>query len=239
MMNVCHCPNLNLLQERVRRDKRFFLETEEGAMYSKVFKSLRFNHLVNHHMDMDMLIKDRIIPEKWMNSVYRHQWQLLLRADQGVDRGPQSMTSAEFDKLCLRCGRTLNSGGQPHMWRWTGFNMGLDLIITFDNYCVSLKRSLTTSGSSEHEALLANHKKRHIFYRVSVVSLNSQKQVAYQAETGVKSLTLLKNHTHEILSIDKTKATFPLLLSFNFAVTTPLNVRKEDTEDILEIENIE
>merc|ERR1719348_511509 len=90
-----------------------------------------------------MLLKDRIIPEMWTSKVYRHQWQLLLRADQGVDRGPQSMTDAEFEKLCLRCGRTLNSGGQPHMWRWTGFNMGLDLIITFDDYTISLKRSLT------------------------------------------------------------------------------------------------
>ena len=96
----------------MKRDKRFFLETEEGAAYAKVFKSLRFNHLVNHHMDMDMLLKDRIIPERWSSKVYRHQWQLLLRADQGVDRGPQSMTDTEFEKLCLRCGRTLNSGGQ-------------------------------------------------------------------------------------------------------------------------------
>ena len=29
-----------------------------------------------------------------------------------MDRGPQSMTDLEFEKLCLRCGRTLNSGGQ-------------------------------------------------------------------------------------------------------------------------------
>ena len=59
-----------------------------------------------------LFFKDRIIPEKWTSKVYRHQWQLLLRADQGVDRGPQSMTDSEFEKLCLRCGRTLNSGGQ-------------------------------------------------------------------------------------------------------------------------------
>jgi BTB/POZ domain-containing protein 13 len=70
-------------QDRVEKDKRFFLETEQGAPYAQVFKKLRFNHLVNHHMDMDMLLKDRIIPDKWMNKVYRHQWQVLLRADQG------------------------------------------------------------------------------------------------------------------------------------------------------------
>merc|ERR1719266_1483964 len=213
-------------QERVKRDKHFFLETEEGAPYAKVFKSLRFNHLVNHHMDMDMLLKDRIIPEMWTSKVYRHQWQLLLRADQGVDRGPQSMTDSEFEKLCLRCGRTLNSGGQPHMWRWTGFNMGLDLIITFDNYVISMKRSLNASGNAEHEALLSNHKKRHIFYRVSVVSCNAQKQVTYEANSGIKSLTLGRNQTYELLQINKKKANFPLLLSFNFAVTTPMSVKE-------------
>ena len=119
------------------------------------------------------------------------------------------------------------------MWRWTGFNMGLDLIITFDDYTISLKRSLTASGNVEHEALLSNHKKRHIFYRVCVVSLNSQKQVVYQANSSIKSLTLSRNQTHEILQIDKKKATFPLLLSFNFAVNTPLNI-KEETDDSID-----
>ena len=80
----------------------------------------------------------------------------------------------------LRCGRSLNTGGQQHMWRWTGFNMGLDLIVTFDDWHLSIKRSLNSTGSNEHEAVLSNHKKRHIYYRVSVVSLNSQKQVSYQ-----------------------------------------------------------
>lgn len=116
------------------------------------------------------------------------------------------------------------------MWRWTGFNMGLDLIITFDNFTVSLKRSLAALGNVEHEALLANHKKRHIFYRLSVVSLNAQKQVVYQADSGINSLTLSRNQTHQVLSIDRKRATFPLLLSFNFAVTTPLNMKKIDDE---------
>lgn len=227
-----------MFKERVKRDKRFFLDTGKGAPYAKVFKSLRFNHLVNHHMDMDMLLKDRILPDRWMHPVYRHQWQLLLRVDQGVDRGPQGMSTKEFEEMCLRCGRTLNSGGQPHIWRWTGFNMGLDLIVTFDNYTVSLKRSLSSSSNVEHEALLANHKKRHIFYRLSVVSLNSQKQVIYKAETSIEPITLSRNQSHEILHIDKKKATFPMLLSFNFAVTTPLNVKQEEsnTDDAASIE---
>ena len=72
--------------------------------------------------------------------------------------------------------------------RWTGFGMGLDLIVTYNMGYISLKRNLGISASSagggggagaggEHEALLSNHKKRHVFYRVTVVSLNDQKQV--------------------------------------------------------------
>ena len=56
------------------------------------------------------------------------------------------------------------------MWRWTGFNMGLDLIVTFDDWHLSIKRSLNSSGSAnEHEAVLSNHKKRHIYYRARYV----------------------------------------------------------------------
>ena len=36
------------------------------------------------------------------------------------------------------------------------------------------------SGNGEHEALLSNHKKRHVYFRVSVASLNEQKQVMIQ-----------------------------------------------------------
>ena len=98
------------------------------------------------------------------------------------------------------------NGNQPHMWRWTGFNMGLDLIVTFDNFGITLKRSLNTSGNVEHEALLSNHKKRHLYYRVSVVSLNGLKQAVYQASSGIKAVTLNKNQTHEMLKVDKRKA---------------------------------
>ena len=33
------------------------------------------------------------------------------------------------------------------------------------------------NANGEHEALLSNHKKRHVYFRVSVASLNEQKQV--------------------------------------------------------------
>merc|ERR1719219_1433157 len=147
-----------------------------------------------------------------MSKIYQRQWLMLLRVDQGLDRGPQTLTDDQFNDSCLRCGRSLNIGGQQHMWRWTGFNMGLDLIVTFDDWHLSIKRSLNSSGSAnEHEAVLSNHKKRHIYYRASVFSLNAQKQVSYEVNSGVQSISLGRNASHEMLKIDKTKATFPLI----------------------------
>lgn len=63
------------------------------------------------------------------------------------------------------------------MWRWTGFHMGVDLIVTFDNHTLTLKRNMTSTASNDHEAMLANHKKRSVLYRVRVASVNEQKQV--------------------------------------------------------------
>ena len=56
---------------------------------------------------------------------------------------------------------TNSLSSDQHMWRWTGFNSGLDLIITYDKYRLSMKRNM----ESDHEALTSTQKKRHIAYR--------------------------------------------------------------------------
>ncbi len=65
---------------------------------------------------MDMLLKDRIIPKKWMHKVYRQQWQTMLKVDQGIDKGPKTMSEEEFNENCMRCGRTLNSPGKTFVY---------------------------------------------------------------------------------------------------------------------------
>ena len=78
-------------------------------------------------------LPSRLVPDSWMSATYYTRWMTLLRLDSGIDRGPQDLTAETFDRECLRCGRTLNGDGQ-HMWRWTGFNSGLDLIVTYDKH---------------------------------------------------------------------------------------------------------
>jgi len=196
---------------------KYFLESESASSYLSVFRNVRLPHLINHHMDVGMLVSDRIIPEDWMSSIYYARWMTLLRLDSGMDKGPQDLDEETFNRECLRCGRTLNTDGQ-HMWRWTGFNSGLDLIVTYDSYKLTLKRN----NASDHEALTSNHKKRHIVYRVTVVSMNEQKQVVYRESSGIQECSLGKNESVSMLSLAPLNTTFPLLLSFNFCVSTPL-----------------
>jgi len=185
-------------------------------------------------MDVEMLVSDKIVPESWMSSTYYTRWMTLLRLDCGIDKGPQDLDEETFNRECLRCGRTLNTDGQ-HIWRWTGFNSGLDLIITYDNYRLTMKRNIAV----DHEALTSTHKKRHVAYRVTVVSLNEQKQTIYKETSGIKQASLGKNDSCVMLEMDPVMTVFPLLLSFNFCVSTPLispNLR-EDEDEVNQVEN--
>ena len=168
-------------------------------------------------MNVEKLVSDKIIPESWMSSTYYARWMTLLRLDCGIDRGPQDLDEESFNRECLRCGRTLSNNDQ-HMWRWTGFNSGLDLIITYDKYRLSMKRNM----ESDHEALTSTQKKRHIAYRVTVVSLNDQKQTVYRETSGIKQASLGRNGSCLMLEMDPNLTNFPLLLSFNFCLSTPL-----------------
>ena len=196
---------------------RYFLDTDEAKQFLAVFRNIRLPHLINHHMNVEKLVSDKIVPESWMSSTYYARWMTLLRLDCGIDRGPQDLDEESFNRECLRCGRTLSNNDQ-HMWRWTGFNSGLDLIITYDKYRLSMKRNM----ESDHEALTSTQKKRHIAYRVTVVSLNDQKQTVYRETSGIKQASLGRNGSCLMLEMDPNLTNFPLLLSFNFCLSTPL-----------------
>ena len=148
-----------------------------------------------------------------MEPVFRGQWRNLLRMDHGstdIGPNPNDVDEDTFLRNCLRCGRTLTNGGTKHVWRWTGFNHGLDLVIEYSNLNLTLKRNipgwwiklrtfygqqhgmenvlnefshiLVTGQYNEHNALIATHPTRRLMYRVSVASLNDQKQVCRFSE---------------------------------------------------------
>ena len=64
----------------------YFLDTPEAAPFLSVFRNIRLPHLINHHMDVEMLVSDKIVPDSWMSSTYYARWMTLLRLDCGIDK---------------------------------------------------------------------------------------------------------------------------------------------------------
>ncbi|XP_022255898.1 protein germ cell-less-like isoform X2 [Limulus polyphemus] len=202
---------------------RCFLDTTRGSQYLPTFKALRLQHLVNHHLDVELLEADHIVPIDWFYPVFKNQWYQMLRIDQGVDRGPKQLSDDEFNSQCLRCGRILLAEGQ-HIWRWTGFNFGLDIVVSYIGRSLRFKRN-QHNGDPHHLHSASQPNKRHLMYKLTVFSQDEQGQQIYSTTSGLKNLSLGKKEEVKVLSLDR-EAKFPLFVSASFLVTTPLRFSK-------------
>lgn len=197
-----------------RKDQMPFLLMEEGQSYVKVFQNLRLQHLISHHMDVELLLKDNILPKNWIHNVVLKQWRATLKVNQNEEKGPIECSDEMFLATSLRCGRTLESK-EKHMWRWTGFHYGVDLVMIADERSLIVKRN----HRPEFEQLLSLQTIRHVDIRVTVYTLNEQRQVTYCQCSGIKHLPLEKGEEVTLLTFDQVN--FPLVISANILFLTP------------------
>lgn len=223
--------NLNPTFERVEKDDHIknptsffsqqegevpFIETCQGRKFQKPFKALRMKHLLSHHRDVEVLLKDNILPKSWFFGPLLQQWSSMLSIDESLDRGPNGDCDENaFYAGCLRCGRTLQEEGFQK-WRWTGFNFGLDLVLITDTRILSIKRHHRT----ENEKLMSMQVKRNFLIRVTVASLDSLRQVRHKQCTGIRAMSLEKNQEVQLLTMEK-DLEYPLLISVNLLITSP------------------
>lgn len=202
-----------------------FLATSVGNQYVNAFRALRLQHLVVHHVDMEHIEADNIIPIEWFMPIFKMQWYRMLRVDQGADKGPKQVSEEDFNRDCLRCGRVLQADIQ-HSWRWTGFNFGFDIVITYKDGCFKLRRFQTSETESpgfqtNAQIIALRAKKRHLMYRISVYSLDKNGRTVAKGETDIKTVTLNENEQITVLSFPSALP-FPVIMSANFLLTTPL-----------------
>lgn len=191
-----------------------FLATPEGARFKSAFRAIRLQNLLNHHVDIQILRTDRIIPMKWLHKPLLQQWTSLLTIDQSLDRLIECEDRV-FLESSVRCGRILNEN-VLHKWRWTGFHFGLDLLLSSDTRSLRIRRHHRT----EHERLLSLRVKRQFLIRVSLTSLNELRQIKHQQTTPIMSITLEKNEDTQLLVFDP-ELTFPVLVSLNMMLLPP------------------
>lgn len=160
-----------------------FLQTRCGQRFVKPFLKLRMQHLINHPVDIKLILEDNIIPKDWLYLPFMVQWNSLIKIDNCLDSGwvalhskqtcssliqnfchfagsPVDCDEKTFYQTCLRCGRVLDDDGYQK-WRWTGFNFGVDLVLVSDTRTLSIKRHHRT----ENERLLSLQSKRNVMLR--------------------------------------------------------------------------
>ncbi|XP_060043143.1 germ cell-less protein-like 1 isoform X3 [Erinaceus europaeus] len=117
-----------------------FLETEQGKPFASVFRHLRLQYIISDLASARIIEQDSLVPSDWLSSVYKQQWLAMLRAEQDSEVGPQEINKEELEGNSMRCGRKLAKDGE-YCWRWTGFNFGFDLLVTYTNRYIIFKRN--------------------------------------------------------------------------------------------------
>ncbi|KAK6635258.1 hypothetical protein RUM43_007861 [Polyplax serrata] len=184
-----------------------FLLTEKGKEFIPPFRALRMQHLINLLDDISRIQMDHIIPMEWLTNAINSAWISLLKFDHGMDRGPRHCTEEEINQQGLRCGRVLPDDTE-HMWRWTGFYSGLDLVWTFKNHCIKVRRN---HRSNDVGSMLSMAKRRYIVCRFTVAKLNNQRQIEYIEKTPIQTFRLLRHDEVLVMNL-KSDLTFPVYL---------------------------
>ncbi|KAG8189166.1 hypothetical protein JTE90_018458 [Oedothorax gibbosus] len=207
-----------------------YLMTNTGSPYQSAFRALRLKHLIIHHIDMELIEADCIIPVDWFMPIFKVQWYQMLRVDQGVDKGPSHVSEEDFKRDCVRCGRILHTDTQ-HSWRWTGYNFGFDIVLCYARGCFKLKRFQKAESESRvfhspSEMIPLRSKKRNLMYQICVYSLDKNGRIISKGETPIRTVSLNENEQVPVLNFHGDMK-FPLLMSANFLLTTPLQTTDE------------
>ncbi|CAG9864340.1 unnamed protein product [Phyllotreta striolata] len=214
-------PSMNTVNEYFtsRTETLPYLLTSEGKRFISVFQGLRLQNLISHQLDVLLILRDNIVPKTWLDSVILQQWKNVLRVNQNDDKGPGEVSNEVFLATSLRCGRVL-SVNERHVWRWTGFHFGVDLLMITEGSTISIKRN----HRSEFEQLLSLQATRHIAIRVTVTKINEQRQIIYSAQSEMLKISLTKGEEVQIMAFDKS-IEYPIIISANILYTSP------DTQD--------
>ncbi|XP_051496615.1 germ cell-less protein-like 1 isoform X1 [Apus apus] len=201
-----------------------FLESEQGSAFLGVFTHLRLQYIISDLASARILERDSLIPSEWLSSVYKQQWFAMLRAEQDNDIGPQEINKEELEANSMRCGRKLAKDGD-YCWRWTGFNFGFDLLVTYTNRYIIFKRNTLNQPCCGSVSL---QPRRNIAFRLRLASFDSSGKIICSRTTGYQILTLEKDQEQVVMNLDSRLLIFPLYICCNFLYTSP--EKKADSE---------
>ncbi|XP_053822359.1 germ cell-less protein-like 1 isoform X2 [Vidua chalybeata] len=213
--------SINLMKQLISSSNLFVLQVEMDVYTA--LKKWMFLQLVpswNGSFKQVLTEADAWFAERrreWLSSVYKQQWFAMLRAEQDNDIGPQEINKEELEGNSMRCGRKLAKDGD-YCWRWTGFNFGLDLLVTYTNRYIIFKRNTLNQPCSGSVSL---QPRRSIAFRLRLASFDCSGKMICSRTTGYQILTLEKDQEQIVMNLDSRLLTFPLYICCNFLYTSP------------------
>ncbi|KTF77098.1 hypothetical protein cypCar_00024441 [Cyprinus carpio] len=204
-----------------------FLNTDDGMPFVPVFRHIRLQYIINDLASARMLERDNILPPEWLSTVYKQQWFAMLRTEHDNDNGPQEANKEESELNSMRCGRKLTKDGD-YCWRWTGFNYGFDLLVTYTNRFIIFKRNTLSQPCGGAVSL---QPRRHLAYRLRLASFDNSGKVVCSRSTGYQLVTLEKDQEYVVMNLDSRLLSFPLYVCCNFLYTSPSSERRGDTPE--------
>uniref|UniRef100_A0A3B3ZUR6 BTB domain-containing protein n=1 Tax=Periophthalmus magnuspinnatus TaxID=409849 RepID=A0A3B3ZUR6_9GOBI len=213
-----------LCKRRTLGEQTPFLNTEDGTPFSSVFKHVRLQYIINDLASARILERDNILPP-WLTTVYKNQWFAMLRTEFDNDN-PQEANKEEFELSSMRCGRKLTKEGD-YCWRWTGFNFGFDLLVTYTNRFIVFKRNTLSQPCGGAVSL---QPRRHLAY-LRLASFDSRGKLVCSRSTGYQLLTLEKDQEYVVMNLDSRLLSFPLYVCCNFLYTSSHSDQRSDSPE--------
>ncbi|XP_046551759.1 uncharacterized protein LOC124261482 [Haliotis rubra] len=130
---------------------------------------------------------------------------------------PQDVEEPVFLARAMRCGRVLPSN-EEFCWRWVGYSYGIDALITYKSRLISLMRNNSSSLNYPGSVSLQPH--RSMYIRLTASNINEHGCVTATKSTGIKKISLDKNESVVLLSLENSFK-FPLYITVCSLMTTP------------------
>nr|XP_012804759.1 germ cell-less protein-like 1 [Jaculus jaculus] len=199
-------------RHRRNSDGALFLETDLGRPFVPVFQKLRLPYIICDLPSAHIIDHDALIPATWLAPVYKKQWLALLQAEQSRELGPMEVYASDLQEYSMRCGGQIHSDEQCS-WRWSGFNFGWDLVVSYTNRRIIFHRSALNKCCGLGVSLLWQRK---VAFRLRLISLDTTGRAILRKDTNYHMLFLRKDEELEVMNLQEEEVVFPLYVACNF-----------------------
>lgn len=172
----------------IRQHPLPFLLRKEGKKFKSAFDALRIENVVVKKENVEILLRDNIIPQSLIETCIFKNWMSLISIETPENFGPTAelISPTDFEVSAMRFAKIIEKPDY-HSWKFIGFSFAFDLAMFFDGRTLIIKR---VHQINEYK-ISHSHLLRRIMIRWNIAEINS---VCVEMEqNGIKTVTMTTN----------------------------------------------